>query len=300
MTAAMETTMTAITGTVEIEPQGAYSLAAAASFEFGPKESEPAQGLRLAFAVDGLEETAAVALRQDADGVVRGDVQGTGQLEAVRAQVARILSLDRDGRDWAEVGRRDPVLGGLQARRPGFRPVLFHSPYEAAAWSVLYGRKRLQQVRRLRDRLATEYGRTYEVGDATLAAFPPPGRLLEVRPQPWLPDTLVERLHRVATYALEGRLESERLRSVDAEAALADLRTLPGVGPFFAGLILQRAAGPLDEWRRSDELDACIRHFYGVDPEAPGVFESIGEPLRPFRSWAAVLLRRYGYEEGVR
>lgn len=300
MTTLTEADVTTTTRTFEIEPQGPYSLAAAASFEFGPKEAQPQEGVPLAFAVDNLDETAAVAVHQDPDGVVRGVVQGSSDLGAVRAQVARILSLDRDGRDWPDVGRRDPVLGELQARRPGFRPMLFHSPYEAAAWSVLYGRKRLQQVRRLRDRLAEEYGVTYQVEGATMAAFPPPARLLEVRPQPWLPDTLVERLHRVAAGALEGRLATERLRSMDVEEAMADLRTLPGIGPFFAGLILLRAAGLIDTWRRSTELDACIRHFYGSDPDAPGVFESIGEPLRPFRTWAAVLLRCYGYEEGMR
>lgn len=299
MTALTETDMTTTTGSFDIEPQGPYSLAAAASFEFGPKEAQPEQGIRLAFAVDDFTDTAAVAVHQDPGGAVHGVVQGSRDVEAVRAQVARILSLDCDGRGWPEVGRRDPVMGELQARRPGFRPMLFHSAYEAAAWSVLYGRKRLQQVRRLRDRLAAEYGTTYQVKGVNMAAFPPPARLLEVRPQPWLADTLVDRLHRVAAYALDGRLDTERLRSMEPDAALADLRTLPGVGPFFAGLILYRAAGPVDEWRRSKELDACIRHFYGVDPDGLGVFEAIGEPLRPFRSWGAVLLRRYGYEEGV-
>ncbi len=295
-----DTTIDAIiTGTFEIDPLGPYSLAAAASFEFGPRRSEPENRMRLAFAVDSFNDTAGVAIHQDAGGVIHGQVQGSRDLPAVRAQVARILSLDRDGREWPAVGKRDPVLGDLQARRPGFRPVLFHSPYEAAAWSVLYGRKRLQQVRRLRDRVAAEYGATYQIDGVSVAAFPTPERLLEVRPQPWLPDTLSERLHGVARFALEGRLDTERLRSMDPEAALADLRTLPGVGPFFSGLILYRAAGPTDDWRRSKELDACVHHFYGVDPEAPGVFEALGEPLRPFRSWAAVLLRRYGYEAGV-
>lgn len=299
MTALTETGMTATTGTFEIEPRGPYSLGAAASFEFGPKESEAADRVRLAFAVDGSAGTAAVAVHQDPDGVVHGAVQGSEDLAAVRAQVARVLSLDRDGSGWPEVGRRDPVLGGLQARRPGFRPVLFNSPYEAAAWSVLYGRKRLQQVRRLRERVAAEYGATYQVEGVTMAAFPPPARLLEVRAQPWLAETLVERLHRVAACALEGRLDVDRLRSMDADAVQADLRTLPGVGPFFAGLILDRGVGPIDCWRRTDSLDACLRHFYGADPEAAGVFEEIGEPLRPFRTWAAVLLRRCGYEEGI-
>lgn len=289
-----------ITGTFEIEPQGPYSLATAASFEFGPKEAQPEDGVRLAFAVDNFTETAAVALHQDADGVIRGQVQGSRDLKEVRAQVERILSLDRDARAWPEVGRRDPVLGALQARHPGFRPMLFHSPYEAAAWSVLYGRKRLEQVRRLRDRLAAEYGCVYQVDGTTMAAFPTPERLLEVRPQPWLPDILVQRLHRVAQHTLDGRLDTIRLREMDPDEALTELRTLPGVGPFFAGLILQRAAGPMDEWRRSRDLDACIRHFYGVDPDEPGVFQEIGRPLYPFRTWSAVLLRRSGDEEVVR
>ena len=47
-------------------------------------------------------------------------------------QVTRILSLDVDGTGFPEVGRRDPVVGGLQARWPGLRPVGFYSPYEAA------------------------------------------------------------------------------------------------------------------------------------------------------------------------
>lgn len=290
-----------ITGTFEIDPLGPYSLSSAAAFEFGPKKVQGGDGLRLAFALDSFTETAAVAIHQEGEnGPIYGSVQGSRDIKEVRGEVARILSLDQDARRWPEVGRRDPVIGALQARHPGFRPVLFHSPYEAAAWSVLYGRKRLAQVRRLRDRLAEEYGDTYQVEGQTLHAFPPAERLLEVRAQPWLPDLLVERLHAVARRALEARLDRPYLLEMDPDQALAELQTLPGVGPFFANLILQRAVGPMDLWRRSAELDSCIRHFYGVDPDEPGVFEEIGQHLRPFRTWSAVLLRWGGYEEGLR
>jgi DNA-3-methyladenine glycosylase II len=64
---------------------------------------------------------------------VVGEVFGDADPEAVRDQVARILSLDVDGSGFPAVGRRDPVVGGLQARWPGLRPVGFFSPYEAAA-----------------------------------------------------------------------------------------------------------------------------------------------------------------------
>lgn len=288
-----------MTGTFEIEPQGPYSLEAAASFEFGPKQGTEERSVRLAFAVDGWGGTAGVLVRQDASGVIHGEVQGSRDLETVRAQVARILSLDADGTGWEEVGRRDPVMGALQARYHGFRPVLFHSPYEAAAWSVLYGRKTLAQVRRLRDRVASRYGDAYEIDGETMWAFPTPDRLLEVEPEQGLADVIVARLHAVARFALDGHLDSARLRAMDAAEALADLRRLPGVGEFFSGLILVRAAGRIDDWTHVDKLDACLRHYYGVDPGDEEAFQAVGDRLRPYRTWAAVTLRRSGYDDGV-
>ena len=38
------------------------------------------------------------------------------------------LSLDIDGQGFLEIGRRDPVIGKLQADYRNLRPVLFHSP----------------------------------------------------------------------------------------------------------------------------------------------------------------------------
>ena len=47
---------------------------------------------------------------------IHGEAQGSDDIETVRRQAARSLSLDHDGRGWAEVGERDPVLGALQAQ----------------------------------------------------------------------------------------------------------------------------------------------------------------------------------------
>ncbi len=48
-----------------------------------------------------------------------------------RRDLERLLSLDVDGRGFAAPGRRDQVVGALQHRFPGLRPVLFFTPYEA-------------------------------------------------------------------------------------------------------------------------------------------------------------------------
>src|SRR4051812_38186405 len=163
--------------------------------------------MRLAFVVDGLETHAGVVLTQDADdGSVRGVVHGDADAGAVATQVARVLSLDHSGVAFAEAGERDPVLGALQQRHRGLRPVLFHSPYEAAAWAIISHRRPARQAAGTRDAIAAELGATFELeGGDPLHAFPTPRRLLDVRPGPGLPQLKVDRLHALARAAQDGQ-----------------------------------------------------------------------------------------------
>lgn len=70
-------------------------------------------------------------LRETPAGVA-ATVYGTADRQTVREQLARILSLDVDGTRFAAIGERDPVIGRLQRRHPGLRPVGFFSPRLAA------------------------------------------------------------------------------------------------------------------------------------------------------------------------
>ena len=74
------------------------------------------------------------------------------------AHLTRIFSLDVDGSGFHDVGERDPVLGRLQTLYPGLRPVLFWSPYEAAAWAVISQRVRMAQAVRLKQQMTREPG----------------------------------------------------------------------------------------------------------------------------------------------
>src|ERR1700746_1347238 len=114
----------------DISPAGAFSLRASGEF-IGAWDTATSEGhadgghLHLAFLTDAGWKPAGVCLTQGAEGRVHGEVYGDADvpLADVQAKVARILSLDVDGSGWAEVGRRDPVVGRLQRRFPGFRPV---------------------------------------------------------------------------------------------------------------------------------------------------------------------------------
>ena len=258
-----------MSATFTIEPRGPFSLALAASHVFGPREPAPVVPLmRLAFCVDGFRELAGVVLTEGPAGSVVGEVHGATDVAAVRDQVARIVSLDHDGRGWPAVGERDPLIGRLQARYPGFRPVLHYSPYEAAAWAILAGHRSGNQANTLRRRMGEALGATFELAGTRLSAFPTPTAILDA---PSLPVPSAEqdrRLRAVAQAALDGLLDPARLRAMDPEVARAEVQKLPGLGPFYSGLVAIRAVGPADAASVEEpRLLGALRHYLG--DEAP-------------------------------
>jgi len=171
---------------------------------------------------------------------------GEGKSHEVKRQTARILSLDQDATGLEQVIDGDDVVARLHRESGGLRPVLFHSPYEAAAWSVISARVNHRQAQRIRAALCRERGPTLDVDGVAMAAFPLPDRLLELDSFPGLPAEKVRRLHSVADAALAGRLDAEHLRALDFGAALSQLQEIRGIGPFYASLILVRAVGLTD------------------------------------------------------
>jgi DNA-3-methyladenine glycosylase II len=276
-----------------IVPQGPFSLAEAVGFGFGQRHSIVFDGfMRLAFVVDGYTQQAGAVLSQDDEGV-HVDVSGPAAPEAVRDQVSRILSLDVDASGYVAVGDRDPVVARLIAAAPGLRPPLFHSPYEAACWGVIAQRMGTRQASVVRDRLNAQHGTTFSLAGQDVSSFPTPEQLLAVTEVPGLAAVKLERLHGLARAALAGKLEAAVLRDLPSEEAQARLRQLPGVGPFYAGLIRLRATGVTDDLVAGEpRLGAIVRRLYQLDAEPDAaVFRQLAEPWRPFRTWVAVLAR---------
>jgi DNA-3-methyladenine glycosylase II len=288
---------------LELTPQGPFSLAAAASFGFGPTEGgAPAWDgtMRLAFPIDGGRGHAGAVLRQgELDGPVSVELQLTDGAEAAAAlaQVARMLSLDYDGGAFERLGESDPVLGALQRAHHGQRPVLFPSPYEAAAWAVISARRPVAQGARVRAQLGTDLGATFDLGGVAHPAFPQPERLLELETVPGLNDVKVQRLHAVARAALAGELDVARLHTLGPDAAYQEVQRLPGIGPFYAGLIVLRASGFADALAGLPEPKgaAFAARYYGRPEPLDGeAFAELAERWRPFRTWVAVLIRLAG------
>ncbi len=290
-----------------LEPKGPFTLSSAARFIAGwPPLARPGaadadeEAVRLAFLVDDWSGHAGVVLRQQEDhGPVTGTVTEASpdNEERIRAQAARVVSLDHDGTGYAELGNRDEVVGALQRSSGWLRPVLFHSPYEAACWAVISSRLRQTQAAGIRDEVSRSHGGHLTVDGEDLVTFPAPEALMALREVQGLADEKLRRLHGIAEAALEGRLDRMRLRAMDPEDALAELRELRGIGPFWAEGILLRAVGTTDAVTLGEKLG---RQRAAAAYNAPEVLEddaaylALAERWRPFRTWVSVLLRAGG------
>ena len=282
-------------------PRGPFSLPSSIRFLEGFTPAAYTSGedalLELAFPVEGSWETVGVRVRQDGGGVtavvVSPSAPGADLIAAVRAQVERILSLDVDGSGFPAVGERDPVVGRLQRSYPGLRPVGFWSPYEAAAWTIIGHRIRIRQAASIKARMAAELGEPVTFGDRLVHAFPSPQRLASLESFPGLAGRKPEWLRSVAMAALNGQLDAARLRGLPRETALKDLKTLPGIGDFSAGLILLRGAGDPDAVAYHEpRLALAVRDAYGLPgPTTPEQLTEISENWRPYRTWVTLLLR---------
>ena len=280
----------------QLTSRGPFSLAAAARFQetfpgfAGPAGDEVV--FDLAFPADGSWSTVGVRVTDDLIGHVTANPGRLPERE-IQAQVERILSLDVDGTGFAEIGERDPAVGELQQRFPGLRPVLFPSPYEAAAWALIGHRISMTQGATVRRRLAEELGDRVDVGGRVLSAFPPPERLARLEPMPGMTIRKMENLRALGDAASEGELDVGLLRDMPVEEALAHLKKLPGIGPFSAELTLLRGAGLVDLFpRETPRLYRAMAEVYDLGPEPPFArLEAIARAWRPFRGWVAFLLR---------
>jgi DNA-3-methyladenine glycosylase II len=276
--------------TITLHPRGPFSLTAAATFVEGfpgIQAERPQEALRYAWAVDEDWRTVQATVRQD-DHAVHAELAGrpAAQLARRAAQdLKRMLCLDVDGSGFTALGEHDRVVRALQERFSGLRPVLFYTPYEAAAWTIISQRIRMTQAATIKARLGNELG---EHG-----AFPAPERVAQLsEPQQGLTSRKINQLHTLAAAAQDGALSRQQLRAMTYQDGLAYLQQFPGIGPFSAELILIRGVGHPDALPDHDtRLNQAIRWAYNTTDDA--AIQTITDSWRPYRAWVALLLRAW-------
>ncbi|WP_151081680.1 DNA-3-methyladenine glycosylase family protein [Nocardioides cynanchi] len=278
--------------TIDWPVRGRFDLAQSIGFGFGGRPAARGSAMRLAFVVDGYDAHAGVGVTQLAPDVVRFEVVGGADPERVAAQAARVLSLDEDATGYDRMVDADPVLREAYARRPGLRPPLFSSAYEALVWAVLSARRPAARMAVVRERLARAHGQVLEVAGESVAAVPTPDQLLAVSDFPGIPEVALRRMHAIAAAARAGELDTEALRMGEVGEVGDRLRGFAGIGPFYSELVTVRALG------HTDVLPTCEPRVLAATAARVGSpslglddFAAIAEAWRPWRTWACVALR---------
>lgn len=99
----------------------------------------------------------------------------------------------------------------------------------------------------------------------------------------------------IAEAAASGALDFARLETLSAEAAVAELTALKGIGPWTAEIYLMFCAGHPDVFPAGDlALQKAVQHALGLDAQ-PSIKELIGiaQAWSPHRHAAALLFWRY-------
>lgn len=279
------------------KPQG-FRLGAASEFYSGfvPGSGMAAarmDDLTLAFRLDGSYAPVVVRLEERGDAIV-GHVAGANDATVIAKQVGRILGLEAGAEEWIDLGKRDALIGKLQAEFPGFFTAAKSSPYDAATWAVICPRMNFAQAARVKIGIAKELGETLTLEGREFAVFPSPSALAQLESFPGLAAEKVARLRAVAEAAKTGKLDADRLRSMSPDEALAELQKIRGVGAWAAGHIYFRGAAPSDGFPTTEPrvLRAFAEATGASDPTMDD-FERAAEQWRPFRMWTSILLVRH-------
>ncbi len=248
--------------------------------------------IAISFPVEGWDGSATVIVNQTAEGELSAKAYGKNiNSSAAINQALATLSLNVDDSGWEATGKQDSVIAELQNTYEFLRPVLFHSPYEAAAGFVIGQRISIKQRQAIQQRLAEQYGDKIEAEGQTYYAFPRPQVILTIGEESGLNHNKLERLQAIATAALEGKLDRGYLLKKPINDALSELESLHGIGPFYASGILYRGAGIVDEVTDDSLTKYAVMKAYNL-PKEPSQKEvvTIAKQWQPYRMWCEVLI----------
>jgi DNA-3-methyladenine glycosylase II len=174
----------------------------------------------------------------------------------VMARVRRMLGLDAAPAPTAWLAEMEPRFAAVAAALAGFRPPCFPSLFETCARVLPFQQLSLDAGTAIIGRLVERAGASLTLHGQYWFAFPSPETIADA-PMSLLRETGLSRtkamaLQTLARLTLAGELGIARFQALPTDAALAELRTLPGIGPWSAGLILLRGMRRMDVFPSGD------------------------------------------------
>lgn len=201
------------------------------------------------------------------------------------------MSADRWAEGRAVLREADARMAALVDADPGLDPDAFFDNWASDLWSAL-----VQQVIGQQLSLAAAGSIRARLAALHDGRLPTPAELLAIDDDALrgvgLSRAKVVYLHDLAARLVDGRLDLERLRAMDDDAARDELTQVKGVGRFTADGVLLLALRRKDVWPAGDlALRRAAAGVWGLDGRLSLVeVDALGERFRPWRTLAAVYL----------
>ena len=195
-----------------------------------------------------------------------GDVDA----DAILERVAAVFDIHHDAAPVTKHLQLSPVLAARVASVPGMRPTAAWSPFELCVRTILGQQVTVAAARTLMRRLVERCGEVTPelVIQADLAQMGMPGKR-------------VETVRTLAHAVLEQRVHFDQpWAKLEAE-----LKQLPGFGPWTRGYLAIRLGREPDAFPESD-----IGLLRAAQADSPAALLKMAEAWRPYRSYAATYL----------
>ena len=201
------------------------------------------------------------------------------------------MSADRWAEGRAVLRAADGRMAALVDARPDLDPDAFFDNWASDLWSAL-----VQQVIGQQLSLAAAGAIRARLAALHDGRLPTPAELLAIDDEALrgigLSRAKAVYLRDLAARLVDGRLDLERLRAMDDDAARDELTQVKGVGRFTADGVLLLALRRQDVWPAGDlALRRAAARVWALDgPVSLVEVDALGERFRPWRTLAAVYL----------
>jgi DNA-3-methyladenine glycosylase II len=176
--------------------------------------------------------------------------------EELTAEARWMLGLDAAPAPTAWLAEMEPAFAPVAAVLRGFRAPCFPNLFETYASVLPFQQLSLDAGTAILGRIVARLGARVVVDGHEWFAFPGPEAIAEssidLLREDGLSRTKAASLQTLARLALNGELTASRYQSLPTDTALAELRALPGVGPWSAALILLRGLRRMDVFPTGD------------------------------------------------
>jgi AraC family transcriptional regulator of adaptative response / DNA-3-methyladenine glycosylase II len=201
--------------------------------------------------------------------------------------VERIRAMFDVNADWSSIAKTlhsDSLLGQIVKSEPGIRVPGCWNGFELAVRAILGQQVTVRGATSLAGRLAQAFGKKFAGPMGLTHLFPAAEALSSAQlTSVGLTGARAETIRALARAVASGKLKFEGVVNTDEFARR--LCEIPGIGPWTAQYIAMRALGEPDAFPSSD---LGLLRASGL--ESSRELESLAEPWRPWRAYAAMYL----------